>query len=193
MEAFLAICSQEKGTIAIHCKSGLARTGTLIAVWLILFRVPSCPTFPPCIMATLNPRVNRPVWQNFLACEAIAWVRLVRPGSIIGPQHAFLLKVPPYLDMGLRRDRARGFLPCLCCYFRWRSSRPALRQPPQSPLPSSAGRVRRHLPRPGRRLADTGRRPCPSTPAEARGGRCSAIPRREAAPRAERGLACTRR
>jgi cell division cycle 14 len=53
--------------VAVHCKAGLGRTGTLAA----------CHMIKNC---------------GFSALEAIAWVRLCRPGSIIGPQQHYLTK-----------------------------------------------------------------------------------------------------
>lgn len=65
LDRFLQICESHKGTIAVHCKAGLGRTGTTIGCYIMKH------------------------WR-LTAAEVIAWLRICRPGCIIGPQQHFL-------------------------------------------------------------------------------------------------------
>ncbi|CAG5037641.1 unnamed protein product [Parnassius apollo] len=67
---FIRIAEAAKGAVAVHCKAGLGRTGTLIACYMMKH-------------------------HGFTAREAIAWLRLCRPGSVIGHQQWFLENVQP--------------------------------------------------------------------------------------------------
>jgi len=66
--AFLAIVGAAEGAVAVHCKAGLGRTGTLIAVWMMRS-------------------------HGFTARTAMGWLRVMRPGSVIGAQQGFLCRV----------------------------------------------------------------------------------------------------
>ena len=66
LSRFLHIAETEPGALAIHCKAGLGRTGVLICSYLIKH-------------------------FGFTAEEAIGYIRVVRPGSVIGLQQNYLL------------------------------------------------------------------------------------------------------
>lgn len=65
VKKFLAAAESEENGIAIHCKAGLGRTGSLIALYWMKH-------------------------YGFPAAAFIGWIRICRPGSILGPQQHYL-------------------------------------------------------------------------------------------------------
>eukprot|EP00927_Polykrikos_kofoidii_P072168 TRINITY_DN68319_c0_g1_i1.p1 TRINITY_DN68319_c0_g1~~TRINITY_DN68319_c0_g1_i1.p1 ORF type:complete len:507 (-),score=57.75 TRINITY_DN68319_c0_g1_i1:136-1656(-) len=63
---FLHITENEPGAIAVHCKAGLGRTGTLMGLYAMKH-------------------------YQFPARAFIGWNRICRPGSILGPQQQFMV------------------------------------------------------------------------------------------------------
>jgi len=68
LKRFLEIVESEGAALAVHCKAGLGRTGTLISLYLMK-------------------------WYGVTTPEVISWLRLCRPGSVIGPQQNFLAEM----------------------------------------------------------------------------------------------------
>ena len=58
----------EGQAFAVHCKAGLGRTGTCIGAYIMKH-------------------------YGFTASEVIAWMRICRPGCVIGPQQQFLKEI----------------------------------------------------------------------------------------------------
>ncbi|KAJ8925290.1 hypothetical protein NQ315_009119, partial [Exocentrus adspersus] len=69
---FLNISEMASAAIAVHCKAGLGRTGSLIGAYLVKH-------------------------YHMTAKEAIAWMRICRPGSVIGQQQIWLEKLETWL------------------------------------------------------------------------------------------------
>jgi|TARA_B110001450_G_scaffold9399_1_gene9319 cell division cycle 14 len=67
VDEFLKISEAEPGALAIHCKAGLGRTGTLIGLYAMKH-------------------------FKFPAADFIGWIRIARPGSILGPQQHYLIE-----------------------------------------------------------------------------------------------------
>ncbi|KAG5459421.1 MAG: protein-tyrosine phosphatase-like protein [Olpidium bornovanus] len=65
LQKFLDIADNQPGVIAVHCKAGLGRTGTLIGAWFMKE-------------------------YKFTAAEVIAFLRVLRPGSVVGPQQNYM-------------------------------------------------------------------------------------------------------
>ncbi|TIB62917.1 hypothetical protein E3P78_02144 [Wallemia ichthyophaga] len=68
VKTFIHMCDHiisKGGVIAVHCKAGLGRTGTLIGAYLIYK-------------------------HGFTANEVIAFMRIMRPGSVVGPQQQYM-------------------------------------------------------------------------------------------------------
>jgi cell division cycle 14 len=80
---FLEIAEREPGALAVHCKAGLGRTGVLICAYMIKH-------------------------FSFTAEEAMGYIRLCRPGSVLGPQQHYLLQYAPRLLHEGRVGREAG-------------------------------------------------------------------------------------
>ncbi|GLH16020.1 Dual specificity protein phosphatase CDC14A, partial [Gryllus bimaculatus] len=65
LRQFINISENAPGAVAVHCKAGLGRTGSLIGCYIMKH-------------------------YHFTAHETIAWIRTCRPGSIIGYQQQWL-------------------------------------------------------------------------------------------------------
>eukprot|EP00928_Gymnodinium_smaydae_P097769 TRINITY_DN8934_c0_g1_i1.p1 TRINITY_DN8934_c0_g1~~TRINITY_DN8934_c0_g1_i1.p1 ORF type:complete len:430 (-),score=83.19 TRINITY_DN8934_c0_g1_i1:88-1377(-) len=82
IDKFMYIAENTIGAVAVHCKAGLGRTGTLIGLYAMKH-------------------------YGMKAREYIAWSRLCRPGCVIGPQQQFLCDMQEEMfRLGSMRFRA---------------------------------------------------------------------------------------
>ncbi|RXG70403.1 Dual specificity protein phosphatase CDC14A [Armadillidium vulgare] len=96
MSEFVRVSEDTEGGIAVHCKAGLGRTGSLIGCYIMKhFR--------------------------FTAAETIGWLRICRPGSIIGGQQQWLASKQSILwvagDMFRKRYCPKFFLVLACLFI----------------------------------------------------------------------------
>ncbi len=82
VERFLHIMATAQGAVAVHCKAGLGRTGTLACCYVMR-------------------------QYGLTAREAMAWVRIARPGSVVGPQQHYLERIEAQIRRARLDDEAR--------------------------------------------------------------------------------------
>jgi len=70
LKQYIEVVENERGAVGIHCKAGLGRTGVLNGCYLMKH-------------------------YRLSANELIAWMRICRPGTVIGPQQQFLKEMEP--------------------------------------------------------------------------------------------------
>jgi len=85
VEKFLEVVETVPGVIAVHCKQGLGRTGSLIACYIMKH-------------------------YDLTAAECIAFLRIQRPGSIVGPQQQFLHRMEPIMKSAIKKEESTSNL-----------------------------------------------------------------------------------
>ena len=93
LKTIIAAIDSSSGVVAVHCLAGIGRTGTVIAVWIMMK-------------------------LGWTARECIAWLRIVRSGCVLGQQQQFLeacqnalennlpFPEPASMDLDLSRELA---------------------------------------------------------------------------------------
>lgn len=79
IKKFTRVVDLCEGAVAVHCRAGLGRTGTLIACYLMK-------------------------QYKFTAAEAVGWLRMCRPGSVSTLQHCFLDHKQTAIQKGYPED-----------------------------------------------------------------------------------------
>lgn len=82
IDQFLQIVEQEPGAVAVHCKAGLGRTGTLIGLW-----------------AQKHFQFPGRAW--------VGWNRICRPGAMLGPQQQFMVDMEQQMFQAGQLHRAK--------------------------------------------------------------------------------------
>lgn len=105
------------GGVAVHCKAGLGRTGVLIGAYLI--------------------------WKyGFSAQETIGFMRLMRPGCVVGPQQHFMYEnATKWVQWGVE-DRLKEHYEKLLAEARSHVSTAAAQQAPAAVPPRTPGTTR---------------------------------------------------
>ena len=75
VDDFLRISQSTDSSVAVHCKAGLGRSACMIGIWAI-------------------------AQYRITAHTFIAWARIARPGSVLGPQQHFLVEIQNSLCYG---------------------------------------------------------------------------------------------
>ena len=88
VSAFFKIMDGARGAVAVHGREGVGRAATLAALYLM--------------------RSHR-----FKAREAMAWLRIMRPGSVLGEQERYLVDVEHYIQAAVARPPSAPSAPRL--------------------------------------------------------------------------------